>query len=387
LRQVHPSLGSSLTEWEWLGLSKRYNLADAHVHHDLRPDQRQVVHRTLEFFALAQVESIEQHQRRFLEAFFSVAGQATLCAAEFSPALHYSSSISIDVAAKALAATQRRKVALVSPTFDNIPRLLRRNGLRLLAVDDHAAWLDRSYLRKRLRRSDALFLVAPNNPTGTEPTREDFEAVVEECLRYRCTLVVDFSFRFFSALLRWDQYAVVNEANDLDYIFIEDTGKTWPTAEMKTGILSSSGQIKPAVQLASDELLLDVSPVTLQLLEQLIKLDLEEHASGEQQYTPAGVLVRDNRDELRDALKEAPVEFPYTHSRVGVEWLRLIREEWHSAELAAWLAHKGIAVLPGQPFFWDAPHRGDSYVRVALMREPSYFREAVGALASWIDEY
>jgi aspartate/methionine/tyrosine aminotransferase len=387
LRQVHPSLDSSLTEWEWLGLSKQYNLADAHVHLTLRPDQRQVVRRTLEFFDKAQAGSVQAHQRRFLDAFGAAAGQAALQRPGRSPVLHYSSSVSLDVSAKALAALGHRRVALICPTFDNIPLLLRRSGLRLLPVDGHSIWGDRDYLRKHLRRSDALFLVAPNNPDGVEPTRQEFEAVVEECMRYRRTLVVDFSFRFFSALPRWDQYRLVEDAVDLQYIFIEDTGKTWPTAELKTGIVTSSSRIQPTVQLVSDELLLDISPVTLQLLEQLIKLDLARGVPGEPLTMTTCDLVRENRDTLREAMKEVPVGFPYAHSRVSVEWIQLTDAAWNSAELAAWLAKRGIAVLPGQPFFWNSSRHGNSFLRVALMRDSGYFGKAAEVLAGWIRGY
>jgi aspartate/methionine/tyrosine aminotransferase len=385
-QRVRPSVRSSLTEWEWHGLRKQYNLADGHAHHKLRDDEQQVISRVVDILAATGTASPERHERAFENAFFSLAQQSLHGGGSSSPIFHYSSSISIDVVAKALAATGRNRVALIRPTFDNLPKLLRRSGLTLLPIADELVWTDRSYLRARLKVTDALFLVAPNNPTGTEPTRAELEMVVEECLSNHCVLVVDFTFRFFSGLARWDQYDVVHKTEDLDYFLIEDTGKTWSLADLKVGILSASRRLRRVAQLVTDELLLNVSPIILQLLEQLIRLEAEHGSPDNESATSAGALVMTNRHQLRRALKETAVTFPYATSRVSVEWLQL-PIDWSSVQLAAWLAEEGIAVLPGEAFYWDSPIQGDSYLRVALMRPPDYFRDAIDALAAQVTEY
>jgi aspartate/methionine/tyrosine aminotransferase len=136
----------------------------------------------------------------------------------------------------------------------------------------------------------------------------------------------------------------------------------------------------------TDEVLLNVSPVVLHLLEQLLRLEARQGTPDFPPVTRAAVLVAENRERLRHALKETEVDFPHATSRISVEWLQL-PVGWSSVRVAARLAEEGIAVLPGPAFFWDNPRVGDSYLRVALMRPSGYFRDAAGTMAALLTRY
>jgi aspartate/methionine/tyrosine aminotransferase len=200
--------------------------------------------------------------------------------------------------------------------------------------------------------------------------------------------VVDFTFRAYSSLHTWDQYQLATTVPNLKCLLIEDTGKVWPAADLKVGILAASRQLKRQAAAVSDELLLNVPSPTLDLLTELVSV---ETARTKYQHGPAAKhrsaeIVALNRQFLRSALESLPLSIPFIDSTISVEWIRL-PELWSSSHLAFDLAQSGVAVLPGAQFFWDDPAKGERWIRVALMRDPSTFKDGVIALASSIQIY
>ena len=370
----------TLTDWQLTGLDNAFSLADGHAHHGVPADLLQAVAPRLPNM-LFDIESLPQSafERAFSSAFYDLAGQAPPPDAEL--AFHFSASVSTDCTARALVDAGVRRVGLVTPTFDNIPLLLRRARLELVPLREAAFWADAAYRRERLRDCQALFLVVPNNPTGFEPDEPAFLDVVELAAEYRLALVVDFSFRFYSRLHTWDQYgAVVRSQPALDAVFLEDTGKTWPTAELKVGFSCALGRLREPLRNATREVLLNVSPFTLCLLTELIKADLKQRlALGEPH---ACEVVAENRRQLRLLLDGLAVEVVSRDSLISVEWLRL---PTGAAATCAWLEERGVSILPGDLFSWDRPS-GDRHVRVALARSPAYFKQAATSLVTLLAE-
>lgn len=372
---------SSLTEWEWAALDKRFNLADGHAHLELPEESRLSLGDLNELFAAAEAPGQEQSEREFLDSFFTLTAQ-TLTLEPEPPLLHYSSSVSIEIVAKALCARGARTVALIAPTFDNIPMLLRRHGLELVPFSDEA-WRDGKVDSDLLMRTDALFLVVPNNPTGTEPDASSFRRVMQGCIATRTVLVCDFSFRLYSQLSRWDQYATAQETDGLEWVFLEDTGKAWPARELKVGICSASATLAPLLERITDEVLLNVSPFTLGVLKRFIQCDQARIDRG---GLPLGVdVVTRNRDVLRRALAESPLQAPAKSSLISVEWIG-VPKSWRATKFCAWLDDQGLSLLPGSPFHWESS-RGEEFVRIALMRDPEVFEAAAVRLAELARHY
>jgi aspartate/methionine/tyrosine aminotransferase len=378
---AHSGGARTLTAWEWRGLHHDFNLADGHAHQSLHSTQDVIVRDFPELFLAAEKQPQTTHEERFATTFFSLAGQSS--APTTLPALmHYSASVATDVVAKSLVASGCRRVGLLTPTFDNIPMLLRRVGLTLRPCSEADVWS--SDCAAVLAGVDALFLVLPNNPTGREPTATEFQRLVAATSHAGVKLICDCSFRLFGLLHEWDQYEIVLQHPGLDFVFIEDTGKTWPTADLKAGFLCASHGLYPTLSEISDEILLNVSPFTLSLLERFAAVESTGDAH------PTSFLCADtaatNRTYLRRVLAGSPLRIECSSSRISVEWLRL-PSGWHSVSLTAWLAEKGIAILPGGPFHWDDPQRGGSFIRIALMRDPAYFRRGADALAEAVLHY
>lgn len=365
-----------LTAWEWSALDGPCNIADGHSHQGQNSAQLDIVNNLSSLFQEAERTTQTALQENFCAQFFELAGQRF--SRKFAPPLyHYSSSVSVEVVANYLR-RDGKSVALLHPTFDNIPAILIRHGVKLVALEEQQ-FLNPSQLVESLS-ADAIFLVLPNNPTGFELTRTQFQSIVRSCKRRGILIILDFSFRFFSSLTKWDQYEILY-SNQCDFIGIEDTGKTWPTLDLKIGFIVSSPSIYPELASITDDVLLNVSPFIFALLTEYIS------AEGQipRQHTIRQI-AKSNRMILRSALKTTALEVFNPSSRISVEWLKL-PHSWNSMRFCEWLETKQISVLPGTPFFWYQPKRGDSFIRVALMRPQPFFRDAVSKLSSASIEY
>ena len=365
----------TLTDWEREGLEAKYNLADGHAHFRLPTESAPLHTGIAEFIDSAGHATQGELELGFTKAFFALAGQTAPATA---PSFHYSCSPTIDMAAKALVSLGKRRVAILSPTFDNIPLLMRRVGLNIVPVYQHQLAADGRLPERVVADCDAVFLVLPNNPTGWLPDEATVRSVAEQLAAARRTLLIDFSFRFYSDLHRWDQYGFITGLDGLDWILIEDTGKTWPTSEMKVGFCSCSENLRPAVEIVSAELLLNVSPFALSLLTALINSELPAVGQRKSPQLRCSQIARENRLALRSAIDGLPLQIESLDSAISVEWLRVPGQT--AVKLCDQLAYSGVSVLPGGPFWWSDPDRGDDHLRIALARDTHYFARGAEAL-------
>lgn len=364
-----------LTRYERRSLMSGVNLSDGHARQDVAP-YADVITRLPEIFQEAQQGSLEAIEADFEQAFFGHAGQAAY--ARLRPPLYnYACSLAIEVVAHFLVVNEM-SVSLIHPTFDNLADILKGNGVCPQRIEQEQ--LCRDFDAGRDVATDALFIVCPNNPTGQVLTREEFTEIVESCAAHGKLLIVDFSFRFFSDFDAWDQYEILIGAGG-SFITLEDSGKTWPTLDLKVGITLTSPSIYDQVLGLHEDLVLNASPFTLRLLEACIVAD-----DGLPGRRSAPRVVAENRAILRDLLADTPLTIPNVESTISVEWVR-IDPAWRTPDLCGWLASNDVHVLPGMPFFWDEPSRGESYIRVALARSTSEFAYAAGELARLVNEF
>jgi len=368
-----PEECESLTRYEWAGLVAEHNLADGHARRAPSRTEAQVIGRLSQIFRDAEIVNQLEAQRMFEAAFYRRAGQPSVLQRTSPPLHHYSSSLSNEVLANYLRAEGLR-VGLMHPTFDNIASILRRHDVPLRTVperlyeepDDPTHYED----------ADALFLVVPNNPTGTDPEPDVLRAIAGECAARDMLLIVDTSFRFFSEHLHtWDQYRYFEELG-LRHVGIEDTGKTWPTLDLKVGSLVADPVTCEPLRHITDDFLLNVSPFIFSLLHEMIEVD---------DPLDCRRVAQVNRQVLAHALDGTPVRLERTTGPMSVAWLR-VPDDWPAAgELCPKLGQHGVAVLPGSPFFWETPTDGDRYLRVALMRPEAEFASGARALRRALD--
>jgi aspartate/methionine/tyrosine aminotransferase len=363
---------ASLTRYQWAALRSDFNLADGHSKQDQGEADLAMLSDLVGMYTYASTVEQDSVQEEFAGAYFAVAGQAAAYSLP-PPLYHYSASISIAIVSHLLAERGLR-VSLMHPTFDNIPDLLRRHGAVMRPLP--ATALCHSEELHEHRESNAVFLVAPNNPSGEEPDRPRLEEIAHFCAENEILLIVDFSFRFFSRLTEWDQYEVLRRSG-VRFVCIEDTGKTWPSLDLKLGMLIADSETREDLEAISDDYLLNVSPFIFTLLRGYIAANTEQPWRRE---------VVSHREELARHLTVPGLSLVDPDATMSVAWMRL-PPGWDGAHLAQWLTANGVSVCPGPQFFWATPDCGREFIRVALLRPRAYFQEAVRRLGELTERY
>lgn len=353
----HPNL----TRYERDGLGLEFNLTDGHARQGQDQAQREIRSRLPEIYLLSERTSQLEAEREFQTAFYTLAGQDS-ARADRHTLLCTSASLATDLVATYL---HRRglSVSLMQPCFDNLATIMGRRRVRMTPLDEECFAPPAS----GASGTDAIFAVLPNNPTGFTLDRDGFARLAARCAAERQILIVDWTFRFFSELDGWDQYAVLRESG-VSYLCIEDTGKTWPTLDLKCSILAASPDLYPGILEVHNDVLLNVSPFVLWLTREYI-LDSLRRGLDASVRSPVAV----NRSRLHEALDGTvltPVPFG---AAVSVEWIHIDTPNLRSADVVDLLAAQGVGILPGDHFFWADPARGSRHVRFALARDPQAF--------------
>lgn len=305
----------------------------------------------------------ERREEEFLQSFFTIAGQKT--ALELPKPFTFTSASAAIRAVSTYLGAEGKTVSVIHPALFIIPSMLKDRNVPILPVsEDILTQPDKAF--STIKDSDALFLVPPNNPTGTEITQENFAAIVDFCKTTGKMLILDMSFRFYSDLTAWDQYALLRNSG-IDFMVIEDTGKTWSLQGLKVGALLASESLYPKLFKQLGPKPLHMSPLTLSLLTQFIE--------AEEKPLHAQNIVNHNRQVVREALQRAGFYPAHAASRANIEMVTL-PEGWRSSILTPWLAEHSLEVRSGTPFFWSNESEGEKYIRIALGRNTQEFKDA-----------
>ncbi|MFI0968193.1 aminotransferase class I/II-fold pyridoxal phosphate-dependent enzyme [Streptomyces sp. NPDC021080] len=358
----------NLTQYEHLGIECEFNLADGHAHQFQDPAQQLIVRQLSSVFAESERRPLRDLEKEFQSCFYGLAGQSA-AAGRRRTLLCQSASQSIDLVAAFLGA-RGKEVGLLRPCFDNLPGILRRRGalLRPVAESDLTGPGPERLLGEG--GPGALFLTLPNNPTGFMPTEPEFARLVQRCAMTGTLLVIDWTFRFHAACERWDQYEVLDNSG-VSYLCVEDTGKTWPTLDMKCSILATSEDLFDPLYELHNDLLLNISPFVLLLITRYLE-DSAERGLEATVRRP----VRENRAALRHALQGTVLEPVEPNATISVEWVRISSPALSALDVVGLLADAGVGILPGDHFHWDDTATGSRYVRFALARDPALFAAA-----------
>ncbi len=194
-------------------------------------------------------------------------------------------------------------------------------------------------------------------------------------------MLVDFCFRFYGDLWDYDQYEMMQDAG-VEFITTEDTGKTFPAGDVKLGMTISSKRLYSDLKDISDDFLFSVAPFVFAVLTKLITAERPDTRR---------VLSQDvadaNRSALRQALEGSRLEIVNDEHRMGLEWVK-VPAVWNATRLTEWLHREGgPQLLPGERFYWANYDAGSRYLRIALLRDPEYFRRAAWKLRRLTDLY
>lgn len=350
------------------GIGTAVNVAEGYPRQRLTPTQQAIVDRFPELMQEAIATPFRELEARAHAAFFGALGQATAPVGSSRLMSFYSSSMAIDVVARCLA-ERMDAVAVVTPTLDCIPELLRARGLTTLPVAE-AALADPALACAG--PAGALFIANPNNPTGAHLEEPQLRALAAACAERGAVLVIDQCFRAFDPRTQFDSYACLDAAG-VEYVVIEDTGKLWPVCGLKLGFLCASIGTRLRLAEAMADVLLTASPFVARAVEELAT----DMAGGG--LAQMHELIAANRARIGDALEDsAEAALADVDSRVSVA--RVALRDGGATRLWGRLLQRGVHTVPCRPFYWADPDEGERYLRVALSRDPEDVRRAAEAI-------
>ena len=377
---------ADITQHEIAALRTRYNLADAHTHQNQSPSQRKIVDSLPRLWYEAAGQSQYQSEQDFISAFYRLHGQHRALERSDDIYLVYAASIAMHITSTYLQQKNMR-VGLIEPCFDNLHDLMKHMRVPMVPLAEEL-FTDRktaySGLAERADSIDAVFLVDPNNPTGTSlfyPTDDVFLAVVRFCADHKKLLILDFCFAAFmlaSGQTRPDVYAILEDAG-VSYIAMEDTGKTWPLQDAKCAAFTTSRDIKADIYPIFTSVLLNVSPFVLKLVTEYV---LDSVADG---FSSVRDLLEENREIARQQLDGGLLRYLPPQVNTSVAWFEITDPSWTADALQAYLLTQNIYVLSGKYFYWSNPQRGQRYIRLALAREKPLFALAIDAIRSALE--
>jgi enduracididine biosynthesis enzyme MppP len=350
---------NTLTHLESRALLDGLNLSDGHPRMSLTATQERIVDELPQLFHEARRRPFSEVEEQAQRAFLHGIGQVTAPIGTGRLVSCYSSSTAMDMVARALA-ERTSVVALVHPTFDNIPDLLKARGLRLHPVDENE--FDGDAVPPLPDVVGAVFITTPNNPTGWVLPAAGLGRIAKFCARTGRVLALDTCFRAHDPRAQYDTYEILEESA-AEWVVIEDTGKVWPVLELKAGFLAWSDRTRLSLLDAFSDVLLTMSPVILLLIQRLA----EDGVRGG--YHDLHQLLASNRSLLTDILADSPITVIDPGSKISVARITWDAAGPAAADVYADLKSHGLHTLPCGPFHWARQEEGRHMLRVALGRD------------------
>lgn len=365
---VSQTSGATLTDYEIDALSRSFNFADGHARYSIAQHYSSIVGNFPQL--LTRTYNQDEVEHDFGKTFFALGGQT---APDDERMLYCpSASISIELAANYLR-MNNLSVSLIEPIFDNLADCIKRHNIPLKPLKESILYDENIAGWQKTIDTDAIFLVIPNNPTGYLLSPSFFAQIVDFCVKTNKLLLLDFSFRFFIPEAQiWDQYQIL-EQSGVRYIAIEDTGKTWPTFEIKVSPFTGDTQTFPALRSIYRDIFICHSPLALAFVGEFVKASLQEGAQKCFQN-----IVTANRTLLRQTIADTPLK-PLSNPLASVEWIQ-IENTLDDLEVVKYFQTYGVHILPGKQFFWSGQQNSSKFVRVALMRDTQLFAKGMDTL-------
>ncbi|WP_457792690.1 pyridoxal phosphate-dependent aminotransferase [Pseudomonas syringae] len=377
---------NTLTDVEWNAFALPANLADGHAYHDMHVAFMEIMKNLERIWSEADKITPPRMALDFKNSFSRLIKSPSLM-----PHTHYkicpSASNSIDLIAAFLHGKNIRTV-LVEPTFDNLALLLQRRGVTVDSVSEDNLrhhLVDGNFDSiPAIKTAEAVFIVSPNNPTGYTLSLQEFKTLVAYCKRTEKLLVVDNSFRFFNRQ-GYDDYQVLLESG-VNFIAFEDTGKTWPTQDLKASLIIYSDTVKVFFESLYNEIYLCVSNFVLHLFSHLF-----DATSAVGLKSVLWDVVDSNRALLRETLQGSVLRISETskYSLLSVEWLDCRLTGLTDIEFCKALATSGLGILPGRNFHWESSAHCSNHfnVRISLLKKGSDFKRAMILLSVFLNTW
>ncbi len=320
---------------------------------------------------------------KFIELFYTKRGLNSALKPN-NVMLHYAASIATIHIANYLSKNQLT-VSLIEPCFDGTFEIMKNFGVKILPLKEELL-SDENTVYDNLKthiKTDVIFLIDPNNPTGfTTLGRQNqyrFQEIVRFCQDHNKLLVLDHCFAnclmYDDTIELYDTYQVLKESG-IKYMAIEDTGKYLSSQNVKVALLKVSEGLYEEMYNIYTAYILSISPFILNLVTEYV---IESHQS---RFSTLRELIKRNRVILGEALEGTMLCPQEAVAAISIAWCKIdSSRNVKSTELQRFLSEtQDIYILPGTFFYWSAPAQGEQYLRIALARDTDIFRDGMQRL-------
>lgn len=351
------------------------NLADGRYEVDPTPSQLAIIDKLPKLYKISRTWAKNRLERKFRRGFYTAAQQTCAVGHSFV-LLAPSASLCIDFATKLLA-ERNASIALIEPFLDYMRDMLDRNKARFEACGEEMLFSDKVAEYIAQSSAKAVFICSPNNPTGSQISKEQLTILANACKTHGKIILLDTTYRFYDRQ-PYDQYQVLLNSG-VSFMVVEDTGKAFPLNEMKVGLLACSKDLYKDLLKIYSEILLRASPIHILFAEEFLQ-DLIKSGATNTIWKATDT----NRALLRNIIHGSPLKVATPLSTTSLEWLRIDDPAIGAEKMAADLKTLGLHVLPGKKFFWSGRKNGDRYLRISLARNPDYFRKGMDILHQYL---
>jgi aspartate/methionine/tyrosine aminotransferase len=364
----------NLTHYEIDSLHRSYNLTDGHAFRRWTAAEEAIIDRSPQLFKHNSRQMQSGIEREYTRDFARL-GKQSWDEDAFGYLMCFTASMAFEIIANYLR-LEHRSLALIEPCFDNLADIFRRHDVPMSRFPDALLESANDTFEHALNavESDAICLVTPNNPTGRTLSKDNLQSLVRFCKNQRKILILDNCFRAYLPRDQvYDQSRIILDGG-IDVFLVEDTGKTWPTAEIKAPFfaVSRAGGLFDRIYAIYTDFLLHVSPVGIRLMHEFVRLSQQDELASIHE------VVATNRKQLAEYAEDTFLT-PCEHRFSSVAWLR-IEHRLNGLQLKQLLDRHGVFVLPGEHFFWSDRSKGEKFIRVALTRDADMFREAASVM-------
>lgn len=302
-------------------------------------------------------ETVEQD---FIQAFAAFAGVWIPGSADRCR-VTYSATTGLVEVAGVLQALGRSVVAH-EPHLQFIRRIFERHGLAVFGTTDIEDALER--VRAPGKRPAALFLTAPSNPTGSNLFADtaQVDQVLDACAVSGTIVVLDLTLANFGlSRAGYGRYPIYQalESSGVEYITIEDAGKTLSLDHIKCGLIFCSAGVVEDLKSVHDDILDYVSPSILAVLGRVYREmevnDLCPHLAAVAHRWQSAPLIF-------EGLEGVTINYPSV--RLNFAWLKLNGADAEAAARSISARH-GLHVTSGKDFYSNRID-GEGCLRVNL---------------------
>src|SRR6266511_2395206 len=223
------------------------------------------------------------------------------------------------------------------------------------------------------KRTRAIILCTPNNPTGRVLTRRELQAIAELCRRHDAYAVTD---EIYEHIYYEGEHIPIATLEGMAErtVTISGASKTFSVTGWRIGTIVAPAGVTEAIRKVHDFLTVG-APAPLQ---EAVAVGME--TLGDDYYEGLKRDYRKRRDILCDGLVRAGFQCqpPEGASYFMADFSAL--SELPDDRFAEWLTREiGVAPVPGSSFY-SGPELGRTLVRFAFCQTEEMLREAVGRL-------